>query len=385
MKNHILLILCLGYYKSDNDLLNSSDIFLLDVSRKDSYNWKSAYDPTNSIQPIPTPPTTSSTINMGFIIVSAIIGGIIGVIAGFMAKTIMDRNCYYPINDATTQSSISDQELIPLDFVIHYIISDITSSIASFKFVSCWKRKKVETSIYEGNPAIEIILCKLHLVEFNFDDTSETSLKFISSWKRKKVETNLINAQFWHILGSQEKTWGSYSTNRSELPVVSFSSNKFNIPSNEINGEGSSKRKNKGTQNNQTSNSSTASNYSSETNQINGLINGIKPLAPLSLYDNKNNGYTNGLAFSFDEQSYKTVPPQIYNNKSSLIKDTIITPKIKITSQNIRANSLDNNLIGKNDELEKIIRENNSPTLDIGIHKIAIETSRVISTTRNER
>ncbi|KAF0549286.1 kinase-like protein [Gigaspora margarita] len=168
-----------------------------------------------------------------------------------------------------------------------------------------------------------------------------------------------------------ELSGGSYSTNSPELPVESFSSNEFNIPSNEIN-EGSSERKNKGTQYNQTSNSSTASNYSSETNQINGLINGIKPLAPPSLYDNKNNGFTNGLAFSFDEQSYKTVPPQIYNNKSSLIKDTIITPKIKITSQNIRANSLDNNLIGKNDELEKIIRENNSPTLDIGIHKITI-------------
>ncbi|KAF0533028.1 galactose oxidase [Gigaspora margarita] len=105
------VLIAFGYYESDNGLLDSSDIFLLDVSHKDSYKWVSAYDPTNSIQPIPTPPTSPSTINIGFVIVSAIIGGIIGVIVGFMAKTIMDRNRYYPINDATTQSAITDQEL----------------------------------------------------------------------------------------------------------------------------------------------------------------------------------------------------------------------------------------------------------------------------------
>ncbi|RIB22821.1 hypothetical protein C2G38_2033258 [Gigaspora rosea] len=112
MKTYILLILCLGYYESDNGLLDSSDTFLHDVSRKNSYKWLSTFDPTNSIQPISTPPTSPSTINVGFAIVSAIIGGIIGVIAGFMAKTIMNRNRYNPINDATTQSAISDQELI---------------------------------------------------------------------------------------------------------------------------------------------------------------------------------------------------------------------------------------------------------------------------------
>ncbi|RIB23441.1 hypothetical protein C2G38_855123 [Gigaspora rosea] len=115
-----------------------------------------------------------------------------------------------------------------------------------------------------------------------------------------------------------------------ELSGGSCSTNRFNIPSIEINGEGSSNRKNKVLQNNNTFNSSTSS---------------------LFLSTNKNNGSTNEyeLALSFNE--------------------------LKSTSQNIRAHSFDNKLIeinGKKDELEKIIRENKSPTLDIEKHKIVI-------------
>ncbi|KAF0527408.1 kinase-like protein [Gigaspora margarita] len=106
-----------------------------------------------------------------------------------------------------------------------------------------------------------------------------------------------------------------------EQPIESFSTNGFNLPLIEINGEGSSNRKNNDSQNNNTFNISTSS---------------------ISSSTNKNNTNEHKLALSFKE--------------------------IKITSQNTRAHSLDNNLI----ELEKIIRENNSPTLDIEKHKIEI-------------
>ncbi|CAG8513392.1 6925_t:CDS:2 [Gigaspora margarita] len=121
-------------------------------------------------------------------------------------------------------------------------------------------------------------------------------------------------------------------------PIESSSTNRFNFPSIEINGEGSSKRKNKDSQNINTSNNSTSSFFLSVTNQFNGFINGIKALAPLSLSTNKNNGYTNELALPFNEQSYKTVPLQIDNNKPSLISrqkasslDAITTPKSLFT------------------------------------------------------
>ncbi|CAG8476511.1 22260_t:CDS:2, partial [Gigaspora margarita] len=58
----------------------TSDIFLLDVSHKDSYKWVTTYDPINSIQPIqtsPTSPTTPSNISIGAAIAGMIGSGII--------------------------------------------------------------------------------------------------------------------------------------------------------------------------------------------------------------------------------------------------------------------------------------------------------------------
>ncbi|CAG8656530.1 19870_t:CDS:1, partial [Racocetra fulgida] len=69
----------------------SPDVFALDVSSNDNYKWVTAYDPVNSITPIPTPtvsPTPSSkstTSNTNFgVNIGAIIGGVIGGIAGLI-------------------------------------------------------------------------------------------------------------------------------------------------------------------------------------------------------------------------------------------------------------------------------------------------------------
>ncbi|KAF0405441.1 galactose oxidase [Gigaspora margarita] len=79
------VLIAFGYYLTDDRTLISSDIFLLDVSHKDSYNWVTTYDPINSIQPIPTSPTSPtspSNISIGAAIAGMIVCGIIGMIIG---------------------------------------------------------------------------------------------------------------------------------------------------------------------------------------------------------------------------------------------------------------------------------------------------------------
>ncbi|CAG8802840.1 26161_t:CDS:2, partial [Gigaspora margarita] len=78
------VLIAFGYYLTDEGPLTSSDIFLLDVSHKDSYKWVTIYDPINSIQPIPASPTSPSNINIGAVIAGAIGLLIIGMILGGM-------------------------------------------------------------------------------------------------------------------------------------------------------------------------------------------------------------------------------------------------------------------------------------------------------------
>ncbi|CAG8839077.1 23233_t:CDS:2, partial [Gigaspora margarita] len=69
------VLIAFGFYLTDEGRITSSDIFLLDVSHKDSYKWVTTYDPINSIQPIPTSPTSPtspSNINIGTVIAGAI-------------------------------------------------------------------------------------------------------------------------------------------------------------------------------------------------------------------------------------------------------------------------------------------------------------------------
>ncbi|KAF0557648.1 galactose oxidase [Gigaspora margarita] len=83
------VLIAFGYYLTNDGKLASSDIFLLDVSHKDSYKWVTTYDPINSIQPIPTSPTsptTPSNISIGAAIAGMIGSGIIGIILGYGIK-----------------------------------------------------------------------------------------------------------------------------------------------------------------------------------------------------------------------------------------------------------------------------------------------------------
>ncbi|KAF0413127.1 kelch repeat protein [Gigaspora margarita] len=83
------VLIAFGYYQTDDDEFTSSDIFLLDVSQKDSYKWVTTYDPINSIQPIPaspTSPTSPSNINIG-----AVIAGTIGVVIGMSLGGVIMR------------------------------------------------------------------------------------------------------------------------------------------------------------------------------------------------------------------------------------------------------------------------------------------------------
>ncbi|CAG8518460.1 22679_t:CDS:2 [Gigaspora margarita] len=89
------VLIAFGFYITDEGRFTSSDIFLLDVSHKDSYKWVTIYDPINSIQPIPTSPTSPtspSNISIGVAIAgSGIIGMIIG--GGIMGclRSIIER------------------------------------------------------------------------------------------------------------------------------------------------------------------------------------------------------------------------------------------------------------------------------------------------------
>ncbi|KAF0413128.1 galactose oxidase [Gigaspora margarita] len=76
------VLIAFGFYLTDEVPLTSSDIFLLDVSHKDSYKWVTTYDPINSIQPIPASPTSPSNINIG-IVIAGTIGLLIIVVAQF--------------------------------------------------------------------------------------------------------------------------------------------------------------------------------------------------------------------------------------------------------------------------------------------------------------
>ncbi|CAG8749987.1 18109_t:CDS:2, partial [Gigaspora rosea] len=77
------VLIAFGFYLTDEGVLISSDIFLLDVSHEDSYKWVTTYDPINSIQPIPASPTSPSNINIGAVIAGSIVGGIfVGMIIG---------------------------------------------------------------------------------------------------------------------------------------------------------------------------------------------------------------------------------------------------------------------------------------------------------------
>ncbi|CAG8622917.1 14851_t:CDS:2, partial [Gigaspora rosea] len=84
------VLIAFGYYQTDEDVLISSDIFLLDVSRKDSYKWVTIYDPINSIQPVPASPTSTSNFNIGSVITGTI-GVTIGMIIGGIPTSPCER------------------------------------------------------------------------------------------------------------------------------------------------------------------------------------------------------------------------------------------------------------------------------------------------------
>ncbi|RIB18464.1 hypothetical protein C2G38_1346290 [Gigaspora rosea] len=87
------VLIAFGYYQTDEDVLISSDIFLLDVSRKDSYKWVTIYDPINSIQPVPASPTSTSNFNIGSVITGTI-GVTIGMIIGGVIMIFLNRANY---------------------------------------------------------------------------------------------------------------------------------------------------------------------------------------------------------------------------------------------------------------------------------------------------
>ncbi|CAG8534503.1 9470_t:CDS:2 [Diversispora eburnea] len=111
---------------SDNDYTNN--MFLLDVSQKDSYKWVTSYDPTKSTSTTSTPtpstsvysPTTSTTSTTPFtsttpINFGAIIGGTIGGIAGLIilstvAFITIKRYGHSP-NFFTSQEEESNQQI----------------------------------------------------------------------------------------------------------------------------------------------------------------------------------------------------------------------------------------------------------------------------------
>ncbi|RIB28876.1 hypothetical protein C2G38_2156858 [Gigaspora rosea] len=102
------VLIAFGFYLTDEGRFTSSDIFLLDVSHKDSYKWVTTYDPINSIQPIPTSPIspTSPTpplnINIGTVIAGAIglliIGMIIGSVITGLLRSIIERTNINRVN-----------------------------------------------------------------------------------------------------------------------------------------------------------------------------------------------------------------------------------------------------------------------------------------------